>query len=387
MRRQVQLTLLSILIVTVSTQPVFLLGAAFFQIGPELGLGPTGLGLLTAAFFLTSASSSAFLGRWVERVGWRRALQVNTLASGVLTAGAAYSRSATSLGAFLVAAAAIYGMSNPAANQALVTNTGRGRQATVFGIKHAGIPTSTLLAGLAVPLVVLRLGWRSTYLIAALASVALWLLVPRGDGERVPAVERLSDRSMPPRLLIGLAVASAFATVAASALGTFLVSSATAAGFSPAGAGWLQFAGAAASIVARVIYGVVADRTALDGFTAVTSLTLVGGVVFILLAGAAGPPFAALVVLAFATGWGWPGLLTFAVVDANRGSVASSSAITQAGIFFGAGVGPILLGATIERFSYAASFAVVALALAIASISIHVVGRRLRNPSGVNKSR
>ncbi|NIR37874.1 MAG: MFS transporter, partial [Actinobacteria bacterium] len=45
-----RLMAVAILIVTVSTQPVFLLGAGFLQIGGELGFGPTGLGVLTASF-------------------------------------------------------------------------------------------------------------------------------------------------------------------------------------------------------------------------------------------------------------------------------------------------------------------------------------------------
>src|SRR5690606_36985653 len=51
-RHQVRLLILSVAVVTTSTLPVFLTGAAFFQIGPELGIGPFGLGAMTAAFFL-----------------------------------------------------------------------------------------------------------------------------------------------------------------------------------------------------------------------------------------------------------------------------------------------------------------------------------------------
>ena len=67
----------AILIVTVSTQPVFLLGAGFLRIGDELGFGPAGLGVLTAAFFLTASIASAPLGRVVERIGWQRAMRLN----------------------------------------------------------------------------------------------------------------------------------------------------------------------------------------------------------------------------------------------------------------------------------------------------------------------
>lgn len=69
-----RLVALSVLIVSLSTQPVFLLGAGFLQIGDELGFSATGLGVLTASFFLTASAVSPGLGRFVQRVGWRRAI-------------------------------------------------------------------------------------------------------------------------------------------------------------------------------------------------------------------------------------------------------------------------------------------------------------------------
>ena len=49
---------LAVAVVTLSTQAVFLVGAAFFQIGPEFGIGPLGLGLLTASTYTVRPSIS-----------------------------------------------------------------------------------------------------------------------------------------------------------------------------------------------------------------------------------------------------------------------------------------------------------------------------------------
>lgn len=54
---------LSILIVALSSLPVFLVGATFLQLKREIGLTTTGLGAVTALFFLTAAITSAPLGR------------------------------------------------------------------------------------------------------------------------------------------------------------------------------------------------------------------------------------------------------------------------------------------------------------------------------------
>lgn len=378
-----RLLALAVLVVTVSTQAVFLLGAAYFQIGPEMGVGTVGLGALTAAFFLTASATSAPLGRWVQRVGWQRAMRINLRVTAVvLTLIAGTARSPWLLGLFLVAAAAIYGASNPAANQALADHTDPDRQATVFGVKHAGIPASTLLAGLSVPLVIVQFGWRWAYLASAVLAIGVSFLVPRSKleslGTRQSDGSRPTPSPMSTRSLLALALGSSFATWAAIALGTFLISASLSLGFSESAAGTLQFAGSFCSIAARIVSGVVTDRSGGRGYVGIALLTGLGAVAFLALPFASGAGFAVLVLVAFATGWGWPGLMTFAVVNANRRSAASSSAVTQAGVFVGAGLGPLILGGVIDRWSFDAAWVVVAVALVIAATVVTLVGRSLR---------
>ncbi len=377
--KTVRLLALAVATVTVSTQAVFLLGSAFFQIGPEFGIGTFGLGALTAMFFLTAAVTSAPLGRWVQRVGWQRAMRVNLrTTSGLLVVIAAAARSTWALATLLVFAAAVYGMSNPAANQALADHTSPERQATIFGVKHAGIPASTLLAGLAVPAVILHLGWRWAYAIAALLALALSFWVPAGRAEprtHPIGVSIRSGPSMSTRDLLALAFGSAFATWAAVALGTFLVSGAVAGGFTEAAAGTLQFVGSAFSIAARIGVGYVTDRRRGTGFGGIVALAAAGAAMFGLFPLSRGPWFGALVIGAFATGWAWPGLMTYTVVNSNRSMAASSSAVTQAGVFLGAGVGPLLLGGAIARWSFDAAWLLTGSGLVVAAVIVARVGR------------
>lgn len=378
-RHQSRLLLLSVAIVTVSTQPVFLLGAGFFQIGPEFGIGPLGLGFLTAAFFLTSSVSSVFLGRWVQTVGWRRAMRLNVLTSGLLmVAIATLARSVWAFALLLVCGAGVYGMANPAANLALATHTDPGRAATVFGIKHAGIPSSTLLAGFAVPVVIVTAGWRAAFVLSASLAALVFLLIP--SSERVaplhfaeaPTRGRPLDRFS----MIGLTVAAALGAVAATALGTYLVSAAVDGGFTESAAGTLQFAGSGASIVIRLVSGVVSDRRRIAGYAGLMVLMGTGALAFVALPGVAGLSFAAVVVLAYMTGWGWPGLMTYTVVDANRSSVASSSALVQAGVFVGAGGGPLGIGLAVDRWGYDAAWSIVAVSLTLGTFIVALTYRR-----------
>ena len=126
-----RLLLLSVLVVSLSTQPVFLLGAGFVQIGEELGFSATGLGVLTASFFLTASTMSAWLGRVVHRIGWRKAIAINSVLSSLLLLSiAAFARSPLLFGVHLVVAAAVYGLSNPAANMtsgSVTTSSSAGR--------------------------------------------------------------------------------------------------------------------------------------------------------------------------------------------------------------------------------------------------------------------
>lgn len=374
---------LAILVVAASTQPVFLLGAAYLEIGPELGFGPTGLGLLTAGFFLTASVVSAPLGRVVERIGWRRAMRINMAGSATIAlALAVFGRSTEIFALFLVAAGIFYGLANPAANEALAERVPPRRLALVFGLKHGGIPSSTLIAGLAVPLIIVSFGWRAAYLVAAVLAAGVFLSIPSSRGT-APAVAGDPDprRKVAPlrgHVLVWMAAASALASWAAIALATFLVAAAVDRGFAASVAGVMLFAGSFVSISARISYGALSDRIGATGFGAVAALMAIGAVVFATLPVSSGAGFVLLVLAAFASGWAWPGLMTYTVVNANTDSAASSSAITQAGVFVGAGAGPVIIGWVVDRHGFDAAWLTVAAALVAAAIVMNLAGRAAR---------
>ena len=351
MRSPIPLRLLvpAILIVSLSTQPVFLLGAGYFRIGEDLGFSLTGLGGLTALYFLTASAVSPFMGRVVQRIGWRRAMRINAVGlSAVLVAIALFARSTPVLALLLFTAAVIYGFANPAANMSIAEFGDPRRRALVFGIKQSGIPTSTLLAGLAVPVLILSVGWRWAYVAAAGIGVVILLTIPRrDDGLRRPESTHDPRRAvapMPTGRLATLAGGAALGILGAIALSTYLVAAAVEKGFSEQAAGLLLFGGSIAALTARIVLGGLADRHGWRGFSSLAILSLIGALAFATLPSLEGAAFVALVLAAFATAWGWPGLMVYAVVNADPASAAASSAIPQAGIFVGSGIGPLVLG-------------------------------------------
>lgn len=372
-----RLVAVSILVVTAATQPAFITASTIGQTGGELGYDAQGLGLLTSLFFLVASLSSTLVGDLVERVGWRRVMIANGIGSAaVLIFIATAVANLTTLAIALAVSAALYGAANPAANLALAQAIPAERRGLIFGLKHAGIPGSSLLAGLAVPLITVTLGWRWTFGLATVVALALLLLIPRQQGEPAHPLTK-AEPGMSRRWLSILGVGTALATLAAVALGTFHVDAALELGFSEATAGLILAAGSLASIVMRAAYGFLVDRNDSNGFAWVATLTVAGAAAFLAMATAGVTGFIGLTMVAFATGWGWPGLVTYSVVRANEGRPAGSTAITQAGIFLGAGLGPAGMGWLIENASYPTAWVVVAGALLGSGVVVMMVRRRL----------
>lgn len=368
-----RLILTAILATTVATLPTFLAASSIAQAGAELGYGALELGYLTSAFFLVAAASSSLIGGVAERLGWRTTLRISTTAATVILLAISFTAdSVAALGGYLVLSAIFYGMVNPAANMALARDIPSDRRALVFGLKHAGIPMSTMFSGLAVPIVVVRYGWRAAFAAGALIAVATWFLIPRErasvTAEHVEAAS--SGQVMRLKHLAALALGSACATVAAATLGTFTVDAAIAQGISPGEAGSLLAIASVASIVMRAGYGLMADRREATGLGTASILMLIGGALFFVLIFSGPALFGFLIVALFATAWAWPGLMTFGIIRANQGRPAGSTAITQAGIFIGAGLGPVGVGWLIENQSYEAGWAVTGMTLFIAAAVI-----------------
>jgi len=167
---------------TVGLLPVFLTGTMAVQIGRDLTLPTSRVGIVVAAFFGSSALCSAGLGRLSDRVGGTTMMRwgIAPTVVALMAIGLGVHRF---LG--LVVALALAGVANgaiqPAANHYLTRTINARRQGLAFGVKQAAIPAATLMSGLAVPVVAHTAGWRSAYIGAAVLAVAVGLLIRGSD--------------------------------------------------------------------------------------------------------------------------------------------------------------------------------------------------------------
>ncbi|HEV2093802.1 MAG TPA: MFS transporter [Rubrobacter sp.] len=369
--------LLAVAVATAGVLPAFLTGGLAVQVRAEMGFGSAALGLAVALFFVSSSTASVVMGRLVERIGAHRGMRLAAF-------GSAASLVCVSLFAGswwgLVVCLALGGLSNavahPATHLSLAREVPPGRQGYSFGIKQAAIPSATLLAGLAVPGIALTFGWRWAFAGGALLALGVALLVPkeRAGGVKRVAEDRSSDASTGPLVL--LAVGIGLGSAAATPLGAFVVESSVETGLGVGTAGLLLALGSAASIIVRVLFGRLADGMGGGRLLLVGGMLGAGVAGFVMLATGSPALVVPGVLLAFAAGWGWPGLFNFAVVKTSPGAPAAATGVTQTGASGGAAVGPILFGLVVEAAGYGTAW-LLSGGLALAALATILLGRRM----------
>ncbi len=397
--RAVALTASAVGATMAAAMPLFLLGALAVQVGGELGFDATGLGLAIAVFFLASVASGPLVFRIIERIGPLAGVVATSALCGgalLLVAGVA-----EGFGGLLVAMA-VGGVGQafgqPSANGLLARGLATGRQGLAFGIKQTAVPATSLLAGAAVPLVALTVGWRWAYAGAVVLLALVPLLVPRQDARAARAATHrarptgataataaTAGGASPPRLtpaLALLAVGGALAAAPTMTLSSFTVDSAVAQGVPEGAAGLLLAYGSAVSITARLTGGVLADRGRIDPRRTMAALMAIGAPAVALLGTLSSP--AALVVVAtvaFGAGWGWNGLMDLTVVRLNRAAPAAATSAMLTGFFTGAALGPLGFGALVDLAGYTVAWMVAGGLLLGAAACVTAAGRVQRTPA------
>jgi MFS family permease len=370
--------LLAVVVATATVLPAFLTGGLAVQVRGELGFGAAALGLAVAAFFAFSALASAVMGRVVERIGPHPGMRLAAVGSAASLLGVAFlARSWMGLVACLVLGGLANAVSHPATHLSLAREVPAGRQGLSFGIKQSAIPAATLLAGLAVPAIALTFGWRWAFAGGAALALAVAFLVPAGAPKSVvrrPEKAREKDARTAPLFLLALGIG--LGSTAATPLGTFLVESSVAAGLRVETAGLLLASGSAVNIVVRVAFGRLADGMRGGRLLLVAAMLAAGVAGFGMLATGEVALILPGALLAFAAGWGWPGLFNFAVVKTNPGAPAAATGITQTGASGGAAVGPLVFGLVAETASYEVAW-LVSGAFALSALTAILVGRRM----------
>lgn len=362
-----RLQVAAVTVTLVGTLPVFLTGALAVQIGRDLTFGPSRLGAASGTFFAAAALGSALMGRIAERIGPGRAMRGAATLSAVLQATVALT---PGYGA-LLASLAIAGFGNALAQVGSNLLLARGippeRQGWALALKQAGVPAGTMLGGLAVPLLGVTVGWRWAFVVGALGALAAAINVPIGA---VPPGGRSPDRragDVPVGPLVLLAVAVAFAAAANGTLATFVVTAGVDAGLGESAAGLVLTLGSATGITMRLIAGARADRRGGRHLPVVSLLLLGGAAGYLLLAPGAVATHLLGALVAFGSGWAWPGLFNLAVVRMNPAAPAAATGITQTGVYVGALAGPVLFGLIVEGAGYPTAWALAGVCSALAA--------------------
>ncbi|HEY2717752.1 MAG TPA: MFS transporter [Solirubrobacterales bacterium] len=358
--------------------PLALSGAVAVSLRHALGLSLDEFGLGVSAYYLSSACLSPLLGSLVQRLAPRDGVRIALCfgAASLLGLGLLTHTMATFF-LFLAVGGVSNAIAPPAVNHFLTLRIDGGGLATAVGAKQAAVPIAGLLSGLSVPLVAVNFGWRAVFLLAAAAPLALlagWTLDRRArrfPGGPVAGAEISSPR----RRLAGFAVVGGMAAMGGNATSAFLVSSAVAIGFNQSAAALILAAGSAACAAVRYGGGVVVDRRWIGGMAGFAVLLAVGGLGYLGLASALAPVFAVSAILAFAGGWGWPGLFQFSVIEANPGVAARATGLTQTGVYLGAASGPLLFGLLATQSFALAWLVLVAIAFAASTVGARIASR------------
>lgn len=376
-------------ITTMGTLPVFLLSAQAVLVQEEVGISNLQVGLAASTFFATAALASVPAGYVVERVGRRfSAAGAGLLATSSLLGVSIFPSPYPLLMVFIAMGGVANALGQVAANVLLTQAVPRARQGLAFGTKQSAVPVSSLLGGLAVPMIGVTVGWRWAFAGgAALAlTVAILSLLPGEDrgGERRAAGR---PRALAPAswALVVVAVGTGLASAATNALAAYLVVWSVQVGFEPSSAGFLLAAASAGSVIARVALGMAADRHEWKVLPVVAAQLAVGSLSFVLLSGGRQASVAIGALIAFWIGWAWPGLLVLAVVRSSPASPGISTSIMQMGAFVGGAAGPAIFGLLAAAHSFAFAWRSGAASLAFAAALLFIGGRGLTESPGKSR--
>ena len=369
--------LLAAAVVAGGSLPVYLTGAMFVQLSVDLAFGAAGLGVVVGAYRGATALGAVPLGRLADRVRPDRSLRVSLLLSALVMVGiASLATNITHLFVFLLLSGLAYALGQTSVNVFLSTAVPPQHQGMAVGIKQSAIPLSGMLAGLAVPVLALTLGWRSAFWIfAGLAILALLAVPSLGEApKRSSGAESGRRMPMPPTLALGMALA--FGIAANSSTTAFLVDSAVSIGIVPGRAGLLLAVASGASITVRIVAGSLVDRLRMDPLRVTVGMLVVGASGYVLMSATSTPAFAAGAMIALTLGWGYNGVFWLAVIRQSKGSAGASTGIILPMGMTGGVIGPLITGRIVEATSYSFVWAIVG-AWLIASAAMVVLGVRL----------
>ena len=325
------------------------------DIARQLDLDPAQIGLFTTLAFSMSTLASMFSGPYIRRHGGLRVSQTTLLFAGLglMLAGLGHPL------AFLPAAVLIgiaVGASTPASSQILARHAPPKSAPLIFSIKQTGVPAGGALAGLAVPWLGARYGWDGAlvFLGAAAAGLAIalqplrpWFDRDRMGGGGAGSVDtlRLMATVLRDRAYRDLALAAfAYAGLQVAFVSYCVAFLVLDLGMDQAWAGQIFAVSQLAAMVARIGWGVVAERLVPSvPLLGLLGLAMTAAMAFFAFAADSLPLLGA--ILVGATAIAWNGVFLAAIVRrSGAGGAGEMTGGVLAFSFFGLVAGPGLFG-------------------------------------------
>ena len=150
------------------------------ELARDLGVAPQWIGVFVGLVYMGAMLASVASAGFIERFGAIRVSQVCVLmcAVGIAMVGSL----PASLTGLLVAAAVLiglgYGPITPASSQVLARTTPPQQMALMFSIKQTGVPAGAALAGAALPVAALAMGWRTALMLVGVGGAGRSLSPP-----------------------------------------------------------------------------------------------------------------------------------------------------------------------------------------------------------------
>lgn len=362
--------------------PVFLFGALSSQIADELGFSESAVGAAVTVFFTAAAVGAVPAGLVTERVGPSTAMRTGASMAGAASLAIGLLASAWWHAAALLAVAGLaVGLIDTGGARAFSEAVPDRRRGLAFGVKEGSVPAASMLAGAAVPVLGLTVGWRPTFALTLVLLVVVWVLLPATLGQARAAPPE-PDRDRPSRSsLVLVAIGSATGTGAATAGTSFLVPGGVQAGLSPGVAGTLLAVASALGITTRLVAGHRADAADDDRLRIIAALLLLGaaGPVLLALGGAPMVILGGLVMIG--AGWGWTGLVFHSAVRADPTAPAAAAGIVLTGLSAGGASGPLAFGFVAERAGYPTAWLLASAAMLVGAGAMLAAYRRAARAS------
>ena len=167
-----------LVILTLSSMSVFGIAVLAPESASWFDLNARFIGPLNSAIYLCAAVAGSLSSRYILRYGAVRICQICMICAALgLAAYASGELLALPLCALFLGVA--YGPYNPASAHVLAEITTEKSRPLVFSVKQLGVPIGGMLAGAALPVMTLWLGWQvSALCVAVLALLVAWWVQP-----------------------------------------------------------------------------------------------------------------------------------------------------------------------------------------------------------------